>query len=97
MITESTISNERMEAFIQTISNHALSLMQERSEDLLKSWNENIVESDANQTPFPPLKIAISATVDIQKAAIETKIRFTSTYQSELKSELPDPSQPSLF
>jgi len=91
-----TVSNERMVLFIETIIKQAREVMTERADDILRAWHENIEEAEANEKNFPPLKLSISATVDIQSAVIETTLRFTTTYQSSLKAELPDPSQPVL-
>ena len=91
-----TISNDRMDSFIRTIAEQAAELMHERSGDILKAWHENIEEANANEKNFPPLKIGIGATVDLEAGTIETAIRFTATYQSTLKASLPDPDQPEL-
>lgn len=92
-----TVSNARMEAFIETICHQVLMVLSERSDDILKAWHENIEEAEANEKAFPPLRLAISASVDLEAATIETGLRFTATYQSSLKSQLPDPDQPDLF
>jgi hypothetical protein len=89
-----TISNDRMESFIETIVAQAREAMQERSADILRAWHENIEESNANEKKFPPLKLAISAAVDLEAATIETTVRFSATYQSTITSKLPDPEQP---
>jgi len=51
---------------------------------------------NANESKFPPLKLSISATVDLQAAKIETTVRFTTTYSSTISAELPDPNQPDI-
>jgi hypothetical protein len=89
-----TISNDRMDSFIETIVTQAREAMQERSADILRAWHENIEESNANEKKFPPLKLAISAAVDLEAATIETTVRFSATYQSTITSKLPDPDQP---
>jgi hypothetical protein len=91
-----TISNDRMDSFIETIVSQAREAMQERSADILRAWHENIEESNANEKKFPPLKLAISAAVDLEAATIETTVRFSATYQSTITSKLPDPDQPEL-
>lgn len=85
-----------MAAFIAVIAEQAKVAMSEREEDILKAWHENIEEANANEKPFPPLKIAIAATVDIEKAAIQTAISFTAKYTTTVTSPLPDPNQPEL-
>jgi hypothetical protein len=96
MSTTEQLSNERMGSFIETIINQARVAMSERAEDMLKAWHENIAEAHENETKFPPLKISISAEVNLEKNRIETTIRFTSTYQSSVSTEIPDPNQPEL-
>jgi hypothetical protein len=93
----STISNERMNAFIDMILSQARVVLHERADDILKAWHENIEEANENEKKFPPLKLGLSATVDLESATIETTLRFTAVYQSSLKAELPDPNQPVLF
>jgi len=88
-----SISNERMDAFIATIVKNVRESMSERSDDILKAWHENIEEAQANEKNFPPLKISISATVDLEAAKIETVMRFTTVYQTSTRSPLPDPNQ----
>lgn len=90
----STISNDRMDSFIETIVSQAREAMQERSADILRAWHENIEESQANDKKFPPLNIAIKGCVDLEAATIETTVRFSATYQSTITSKLPDPAQP---
>lgn len=87
------MTNERMQAFIDTIVKQTRELLENRADDILRAWNENIEEAHENEKNFPPLKIGISATVDIEAAKIETAIRFTAVYQSTISSALPDPNQ----
>lgn len=95
--TISTISNERMEAFLDTIANQVREALSERADDMLESWHENIEEAmDNDDEKFPPLKIGIAATVDLDGAKIETKLRFSTVYQTKLSASLPDPNQPEL-
>jgi len=91
-----TVSNDRMDSFIETITEQAREVMRERASDILKAWHENIEEAEANDKGFPPLKLAVGAVVDLEAGTIETTVRFTTTYQSSLKSTLPDPDQPEL-
>jgi hypothetical protein len=91
-----TISNERMDAFISTITAQAGEIMAERSGDILKAWHENIQEATDNEDKFPPLKLSIAATVDLENAKIETSVTFTTRYKTSLASALPDPNQPEL-
>jgi predicted acylesterase/phospholipase RssA len=91
-----TISKTRMGSFIETIVSQSREAMLERLDDILRTWHENISESEANDKKFPPLKISIGGTVDLEAEKIETTVRFSATYQSTISGSLPDPSQPEL-
>lgn len=91
-----TVSNDRMDVFLDTIADQAWEVMKERSEDMLKAWRENIEEAQANDKNFPPLKLSIGAVVDLDAGTIETTVRFTAIYQSSVKASLDDPNQPEL-
>ena len=88
---------DRMDSFLETIASQAKTALFERKDDMLKAWHECIEEANANEKPSPPMKLGISATVDIEKAKIETTIRFTAVYSSTISAELPDPNQPELL
>jgi hypothetical protein len=88
-----TISNDRMAAFIETILIQARDLLTKRADDMLDSWHTNIQEREDNDESFPPLKLSISASVDLENAAIETGLVFASRYKSTVSSPLPDPDQ----
>ena len=88
------VSNERMDSFIEVIADQTRTALHERSEDLLKAWQENIEEAHGNEKDFPPLKIGIAATVDLEGETVSTEIRFAVTYKSKVSSPLPDPNQP---
>lgn len=90
------LTNARMAAFTTAICMQVRELLVEREADILKAWNENIEEAQENEKNFPPLKIGISATVDLEAAKIETAIRFTAVYQSSISQALPDPNQPEI-
>jgi hypothetical protein len=94
--TTTSVSNERMSAFIETIVNQVREGLHEREDDILKAWHENIEEANANEKKFPPLKIGIASTVDLEAEKIETTVRFTATYQTSISEALPDPNQPEL-
>ncbi len=89
----STISQKRMDAFLDTICNQARELLHERKDDILQAWHENIEEAMSNEKKFPPLRISLSAIVDLENAVIETTSRFSAVYTSSLKAALPDPNQ----
>lgn len=91
-----TISNERMKAFVDTIVMQTREALVEREQDILRVWHENIEEAHENEKKFPPLKIGISATVDLENARIETVVSFTAKYSTTISTELPDPNQPEL-
>jgi hypothetical protein len=91
-----TISEDRMDSFIEIIINQAREALQQRKSDMLRAWHENIEESQANDKKFPPLNVAIKGGVDLEAATIETTVRFSATYQSTITSKLPDPEQPEL-
>ena len=90
------ISNERMEAFTDTIIDQVRELLSERQDDILKSWHENIEEAQEAEKDFPPLKLSIAVSVDLDANAIESQVSFTTKYTSKLKASLPDPNQPEL-
>ena len=92
------INNDRMAAFIATISSQVTTLLNERGDDMLAAWHENMEEAQSadEKAPMPPLKLSISATVDLEKNSIETGLAFTVKHQSKLKADLPDPNQPEL-
>lgn len=90
----SHISNERMDAFISTISKQVKTVLQERGDDILKAWHESIQESVDNEDKFPPLKLSLSATIDLEKNQAETQLTFTTRYKSSIAESLPDPNQP---
>jgi hypothetical protein len=90
------INNERMEAFIKTITSQVNELLSERQDDILKSWHENIEEAQEAEKDFPPLKLSIGVTIDLEGNAIETQVSFTTKYTSKLQARLPDPNQPEL-
>lgn len=91
------ISNERMAAFIQTIIRQVETQLHERSDNILGAWQENIEEAHNNEKDaLPPLKLSITATVDIEKCSISTQLSFTAKYTSTVSTPLPDPNQPEL-
>lgn len=92
----SHISNERMDAFLTTISEQVRTALHERSDDMLKAWHENIEEAQDNEKNFPPLKITMGATVDLEAVTIETTVGFVAKYQTKISARLPDPNQPDL-
>jgi len=85
-----------MEAFIEKICEQVRTAMFERQDDILKAWQENIEEAANNELKFPPLKLGLSATVDIEANKITTTLGFTANYKSALSCQLPDPEQPEL-
>lgn len=91
-----SITNERLAAFIETIIVQVKKGLHERSDDILEAWHENIDEAHANEKKFPPLKLSMAATVDIECSKIETTIGFNVTYKTTLSAALPDPNQPEL-
>ena len=88
-----SITNERMDSFLETISNQVRTILAERSEDMLRAWHENIEEATDNDEKFPPLKLSIAASVDLDAAKVETSLTFTTRYKSTLSGALPDPNQ----
>lgn len=93
MSKDNTISNGRLKMFCDTILTQAREALYERENDILRAWHENIEEANAAGKDFPPLKLAIGATVDIEANTIETTLRFTAVYQSKISGEIPDPNQ----
>lgn len=92
----SHIDNTRMADFIDTICEQVRTGLHERAADMLKAWHENIEEAQDNEKDFPPLKLSMGATVDIEAARIETTIGFTAKYQTKLSAPMRDPNQPDL-
>lgn len=88
-----TISNARMAEFCNTIVRQTREALLEREQDILDAWHENIEEANENEKKFPPLKLSISATVDLENNAIETAVSFAVRYTSTIREELPDPNQ----
>jgi hypothetical protein len=91
-----SITNQRMDAFCTEIVRQLRELITLRSPDILHAWQENILEAQNNEDKFPPLKLSISATVDLDSAKIETMLAFTARYKTTFSSPLPDPNQPEL-
>lgn len=91
--TITTISNSRMAEFCNAIVRQTREALFEREEDILKAWHENISEANENEDKFPPLKLSIAATVDLEAGKIETSITFTTRYKTTVSESLPDPNQ----
>jgi len=91
--TITTISKSRMAEFCDTIVRQVRECLVEREEDILAAWHENIAEANENEKKFPPLKLSIAATVDLEANCIETTASFTVKYSSTIKEQLPDPNQ----
>jgi len=85
-----------MRAFCDTIKSQVSELIDERADDMLEAWQESIAEANDNEAKFPPLKIGIAATVDLEKSVVKTVVSFAVKFQSELVAPLPDPDQPEL-
>ena len=75
-----TISNARMSEFISTIVRQVETCLVERESDILEAWHENIEEANENEKKFPPLKLSIASSVDLEANAIETSVSFTVKY-----------------
>jgi hypothetical protein len=95
-MSKTTINHSRLKEFCDTIVMQAREVLYEREEDILKAWHENIEEAQQSEKKFPPLKLALGATVNLEEGTIETTLRFTAVYQSSISAELPDPNQPEL-
>lgn len=85
-----------MSAFIHTIVKQTGEALFEREDDILKAWQENIQEANDNEDKFPPLKLSIAATVDLEANKVETSVTFTTRYKTTVSEMLPDPNQPEL-
>ena len=90
------INSSRLKEFCNTIIMQAREVLYDREEDILKAWHENIEEAQQSEKKFPPLKLSLGATVNLEDNTIETTLRFTAVYQSSISTELPDPNQPEL-
>lgn len=93
---DTKIEKSRLAQFCDTIIMQAREALYDREDDILKAWHENIEEAQQNDKKFPPLKLGISATVDLEESKIETTLRFTAVYQSRIEAEIEDPNQPDL-
>jgi hypothetical protein len=91
--TITTISNDRMQQFCAVIVRQVQSSLIEREADILTAWHENISEANDNEKNFPPLKLNIGATVDLEAGTIETAVSFTVKYTSKIREGIPDPDQ----
>lgn len=93
---DTTINHSRLKEFCDTILMQAREVLYDREDDILKAWHENIEEAQQSEKKFPPLKLALGATVNLEEGTIETTLRFTAVYQSSISAELPDPNQQEL-
>lgn len=93
---DTKIEKSRLAQFCDTIIMQAREALYDREDDILKAWHENIEEAQQNDKKFPPLKLGISATVDLEESKIETTLRFTAVYQSRIEAEIADPDQQEL-
>ena len=91
------VNNERMNQFCETIATQCRTAVFERSEDILKAWQETILESQDEEGTFPKLKLGFGVTVDLEAGKIETKIRFTCAYKSIISDDIPDPNKLEMF
>ena len=82
-----------MSEFISTIVRQVETCLVERESDILEAWHENIEEANENEKKFPPLKLSIASSVDLEANAIETSVSFTVKYTATVKDALPDPDQ----
>lgn len=90
------IDNDRMAQFIDMICDQLKTSMHDRASDMLKAWHENIEEAHEEQKGFPPLKLCLSASVDLEACRIETSVGFVAKYQSRLSMPIEDPNQAKL-
>lgn len=88
-----TIPNERMAQFIAVINRHVSSALEGRASDMLESWHQNIGEAMDDDRDCPPLKIGISASVDLAKDEVTTTLSFATKHQTKIAEKLPDPNQ----
>ncbi len=88
-----TIQNDRMAQFIAIINRKVSEALENRASDMLESWHANISEANDNETPCPPLKIGITATVDLSKGEIVTQLSFATKHVTKITAKLPDPNQ----
>jgi len=85
-----------MTAILETVAEQARELLHERAEKMLAAWNENIEEAHENDDDFPPLKLSVAVTVNLEKNNIETALAFTTRYKATTNCSLPDPDHPDL-
>lgn len=96
-MNQQTQTPERIHDYFSIIIAQLRENMNAREEDILKAWHENIAEAQTNEKKFPPLKLSISATVDLESNKIETSLKFSAVYSSSLSEEIPDPDQMQLI
>lgn len=82
-----------MDQFISSITTQIHTILHEKKDELLKSWNENIEEAQNDEKDFPPLKVGIASSVDLEKSLVTSQVTFLTTYKTKLSEALPDPNQ----
>ncbi len=87
------ITNDRMAQFVETIVAQVRENLTERSEHILKAWQETIAEAVESESDFPKLKLGFATTVDLECSTIETALKFTCSYKSVISTKIPDPNQ----
>ena len=91
-----TITNERFASFCETLAEQANTVIHERADKMLETWQESMQEATENDEDLPPLKFSLSCSVDLAKNRVETKISFATRYTLTESDELPDPNQPEI-
>ncbi len=90
------LSNDRMAQFVETITEQVREAMCDRSDAILKSWDETIAEAVDNEGDFPKLKLGFATVVDLENNEIKTALKYSTAYKCEITTKLPDPNQPEL-
>lgn len=87
------VNNARMGQFIEIIVSQVRENLSERSDNILKAWQETIQESVDDEAKFPKLKVSFGSIVDLEASRIDTTLKFAVAYQTTLSQALPDPDQ----
>jgi len=96
MSNKPEVTNARMSQFIVTTVDQVRETLEERSDDILKAWQETVQESVDGGDDFPKLKVAFGTVVDLEANKIETTLRFTCAYKSTISTPIEDPNQTEL-
>jgi hypothetical protein len=85
--------NRRIEQILQTIKEQIATCIDNRADDIAKSWTESINESSESGENGTKVSLSFASSVDFGKNSVETSVTFSTKYKESVKSMLPDPDQ----